>query len=102
MHPLHMPEHDHIACCVCGRTFTRPWHMMREGMQTCAACIRPRTTRGGYEPMVQIESGEHQRLLHLYYALFDHELIPTTRSNAALSQAMQRCNRYFEGGTSCQ
>ncbi|GFM32966.1 hypothetical protein DSM101010T_13310 [Desulfovibrio subterraneus] len=52
--------------------------------------------------MVQIESGEHQRLLHLYYALFDHELIPTTRSNAALSQAMQRCNRYFEGGTSCQ
>ncbi|UZP67342.1 hypothetical protein N1030_17360 [Desulfovibrio mangrovi] len=101
MHPHHMPEHDHIACSVCGRIFTRPWNMMREGTQTCATCVRPQASRGGYEPMVQIESGEHQRLLHLYYALFEHEMTPSAQTSTALYQAIQRCNKYFEGGSSC-
>ncbi len=51
--------------------------------------------------MMQIEVGEHQRLLQLYYAVFEHDMAPCERTAGTVRTAMQRCNRYFEGGATC-
>lgn len=98
----HPPDHDHVACSLCGRGFARPWHLIREGIPICPTCSRPLSCRGGYEPMIQIEAGEHQRLLQLYYAHFEHDVHPSDNSAVAVRQAIARCNRYYEGGTPCQ
>lgn len=52
--------------------------------------------------MIQIEAGEHQRLLQLYHALFEHDMTHTEQAADNVRRAMTRCNRFFEGGTACR
>ncbi len=97
-------EHEHAACAtcaICGRSFPHPRPAFSRQVRTCPSCSRPAPVRGGYEPMVQIEAGEHQRLLQLYYAHFEHDVHPSAETAATLRRAMLRCNKFFEGGTSC-
>ncbi|MCT4534511.1 hypothetical protein [Halodesulfovibrio sp.] len=95
----HAPERT--RCTVCGRNFSRPWRMACVGLAICPECNQPRTG-SGYQPMVQIEVGEHQRLLQLYYAEFNHHAAPTPNSGHAVMRAIERCNTFYNGGRSCQ
>jgi ribosomal protein L37AE/L43A len=92
---------ERTRCTVCGRNFSRPWRMACIGIAICPECNQPRIG-SGYQPMVQIEVGEHQRLLQLYYAEFNHHASPTIHSGHAILRAIERCNTFYNGGRSCQ
>ena len=100
---------ERVVCCVCGRQFSRPaFHVAKSALPVCAGCMRARGVSGGYEPMIQIEVGEYQRLLKLYYAAFERAHVlggsvePEKQKGEAdiiLNTALEQCNRYFEGGS---
>lgn len=90
-----------VRCAQCGISFCISVRKVREGLMSCAACMKTRA-RNNTEPMIQIEQGEHRRLLRLYYAIFEHECARTHATEAACQKAFDDCNQFFEGGSPCQ
>ncbi|MBL3582550.1 hypothetical protein [Oleidesulfovibrio alaskensis] len=90
-----------VRCAQCGRPFHVSVRKLREGMMLCAGCMDTRS-RCNTDPMVQIEQGEHSRLLRLYYAVFEHECARTPATETACRKAFDDCNRFFEGGSPCR
>lgn len=96
-----LPIMNEVHCAICGRPFYRSQRQIAEGLTVCAGCMVSRY-HGTVEPMIQIEQGEHKRLLRLYYASFEYACNASQDTWSAVEKAFDDCNHFFEGGSQCR
>ncbi|WP_035065955.1 hypothetical protein [Nitratidesulfovibrio termitidis] len=98
---MHAMSRD-ARCAVCGSSFGLEDAEVLARVVLCPACAEGCSLHDRRLPMMFIEVDEHRRLLGLYHASHDEARHPTPETVRNRLRALEACNRFFEGGTSCR